>query len=159
MVGGLYMRQTLTYSAAKIKDIPQLTLLAESFWEELSFHKEPFDDNSVIGILLMCIEADMIFVAKKGREIIGFIAAACGPLLTNKDTLTATEIAWWVEPKYRDTGAGGELIELLEASCKNKNVKYLNMVFLDQSMPKVIESFYKKKGYTRVETTYTKVIN
>jgi hypothetical protein len=158
MVGERFMQQTLTYRAAKTKDIPLLLKMAKDFWDNLTFYDEEFDEDTVIGALLMCKQLDLLFVALINSKIVGFIAAASGPLLANKSVTIATEIAWWVTPEHRNTGAGTGLEEILQKACKDKGIKYLNMICLEQSMPEALKHRYLKEGFRKTETTYSKVI-
>lgn len=64
----------------------------------------------------------------------------------------AAEIAWWVEPEYRKSGVGKELIEAFEYWASKIDCKFVSMSALDKELPK----FYEKLGYGFAEVSYIK---
>lgn len=64
----------------------------------------------------------------------------------------ATEVAWWVEPEYRKSGVGKELIEAFEYWAKQIDCKFVSMSALDKELPK----FYEKLDYSFAEVSYIK---
>src|SRR5690606_9550719 len=89
---------------------------------------------------------------------VGFCCAVVGPLLANATVLTATEIAWWVDPEFRRHGAGKLLLDAMEVAAANRSVKYSSMVALQSSMPVEVSAFYQSEGYTINEYVFTKVL-
>lgn len=64
----------------------------------------------------------------------------------------ATEVAWWVEPEYRKSGIGKELIEAFEYWANQVGCKFVSMSALDKELPK----FYEKLDYSFAEVSYIK---
>jgi len=66
------------------------------------------------------------------------------------DCLIATELAWWVDPEYRGTSEGKELLTSFEGWAKDKGCKYITMISLDEGLGK----YYEKCGYLLTERSY-----
>jgi GNAT superfamily N-acetyltransferase len=84
----------------------------------------------------------------------GMILATTLPFLWGTKR-TATEMAWWVEPKYRKQGIGGMLIEAFEDWAKEKGCVAITLTSLDDTK---VEKLYDKLGYKLCEQTYIKEI-
>lgn len=138
-------------------DIPEIIRMAEGFWSDSPFPEVEYDPGSTEIMSRMCIDQGFMFVADIGG-VHGFICGIEAPILGNFNVKSCSEVAWWVDEEYRDTGSGLDLIRALEAAAKEKGCKYINMVFMHTSMPDKIEKIYCKLGYNRAETTYSKVL-
>lgn len=68
--------------------------------------------------------------------------------------LCAVEIAWWVDPEYRKSNIGRELLEAFEYWAKKVGCELVTMISLDERVGK----FYEKNGYVLTEHTYMKEI-
>lgn len=64
----------------------------------------------------------------------------------------AVEVAWWVEPEFRKSGVGKELIEAFEFWAKKNGCKFITMSFLEDKPSK----FYEDIGYAFAEKSYIK---
>jgi GNAT superfamily N-acetyltransferase len=67
---------------------------------------------------------------------------------------TATEMAWWVEPEYRKSGLGTELIDFFNTWAVGKGCSAITLTSLDGKMNKL----YDKLGFKLCEQTYIKEI-
>lgn len=67
----------------------------------------------------------------------------------------ADEIAWWVEPEYRNTSAGWRLFTYMEGWCVQNRLHMVKMVAPEGSP---VADFYQRMGYQAVETTWIKVL-
>jgi GNAT superfamily N-acetyltransferase len=65
---------------------------------------------------------------------------------------TATEMAWWVEPEYRKSGLGTELIGFFHAWAEDKGCSAITLTSIDSKMNKL----YDKLGFKLCEQTYIK---
>ena len=70
----------------------------------------------------------------------------------------ATELAWWVNPQKRGKLVGVQLVSALERLCIKQEVKYLNLAYMQTSMPETVRKLYERMGYELQETLYTKVL-
>lgn len=68
------------------------------------------------------------------------------------DHNVASELGWWVEPKYRLDGVGKDLLEAFEEWAKEQGCTSVTMVALDDELDK----FYRSKGYRLREWSYMK---
>lgn len=94
------------------------------------------------------------FIAKDGDTPIGMIGGMVNYFIFGGIKM-CSEIAWWVEPEYRKTGIGKELIEALEYWANKIDCKFVTMSALDQDyLPK----FYGKLGYDFAEISMMKRI-
>ena len=127
------------------------------FWVDTQF-TEPFDRDHTRKMVQMSLDHGLLIVATDSDQIIGFMAAIKSPLLGSQAAWMATELAWYVTPENRGKMAGVDMVLLLERLCKLQEVKYLNMAFMETSMPEKVKSMYQKLGYQLQETIYTKVL-
>lgn len=142
---------------AEIKDFEIILDMCAEFWQHTQF-EEPFRRYHTRKMIQMAYDHELLIVAENGGEVVGFLAAIKSPLLGSDLAWMATELAWWINPSNRGTMLGMKLIETFEKLCMEQGVKYVNMAFMETSMPEQIKSMYKKFGYTLQETMYTKVI-
>jgi len=71
-------------------------------------------------------------------------------------TLTAVETFWYVDPDHR--GHGLALFEAYEHWAIENGCQMIAMIHMVDSMPDVLERFYKRRGYQLVEKHYMKEI-
>lgn len=99
------------------------------------------------------IDTGRVLVSEKDNKIVGVLG-----FLVHHDfidnTLTASELFWYVFPKYR--GIGLELLKEFEKFAEENNIKRIHMVYLLKSMPERIKRIYELRGYTPVENSYRK---
>jgi GNAT superfamily N-acetyltransferase len=67
---------------------------------------------------------------------------------------TATEMAWWVDPKWRKGGLGTELIGYFHTWAEKKGCAAITLTSLDNSVDKL----YDRLGFKLCEQTYIKEI-
>lgn len=84
----------------------------------------------------------------------GILAGLSSPFLFNPLKKMATELAWWVEPQYRQTSIGKELLDAFEEWAKNTGCELVTMVCLDDLLGK----YYERRGYSLKERAYMKVL-
>ena len=139
-----------------IEDVPAIVEMSREFWKHTQFDEE-FDPEHVAVMVCMCIDHNLLLVIDNG-EIDGFICAVKSFLLGSRKAQTATELAWWVNPSKRGKMLGVQLISALERLCIEQDVKYLNMAYMETSMPERVRDMYISLGYKLEETIYTKVL-
>lgn len=96
-------------------------------------------------------------VAEKDNKLIGMLAVVCLPHVYNNNVLVAEEFVWWVEKEYR-IKVGMKMLEDMEKVLKSKEIKYFSMRYFhkEDMSPAVLEAFYKRKGYLKLETIVIK---
>lgn len=93
---------------------------------------------------------------RAGEErLVGMIAGAWEP--TNTGGALVSELVWWVEPAYRKTRLGPNLLRCLEDWTRQKGCHVLKMVAPAESPDHCpVATYYKRLGYTPIETAFIK---
>lgn len=73
------------------------------------------------------------------------------------NVLIATELFWWVEPKYRASKFSLNLVKQFEEAAKAKGANLVMMMAIEHSNDMAIR-LYPKLGYSKLETTFLKEI-
>ena len=139
------------------EDILDILLMAKEFWQVAPFAEE-FCPNQTQKMIELSLSHGLLAVAEDKDEVCGFISAIKGPLLCSTQSLIATELAWFVKPKKRGKLHGIELLKFLERLCIEQDVKYLIMLYMEESMPEQVKRMYLEMGYTLQESSYRKVL-
>lgn len=137
-------------------DIPEILEMCAHFWSE-TIYDEPFDPDYTVNMVKLSLDHELLAVVDL-NGVVGFVAGIKSPLLGNGDTLTGTELAWWIEPEHRKGRLGIDLMRYIEKLAKIQGVKYWNMISMESSAPEVANRIYERLGYSKSETSYTKVI-
>jgi len=158
-----FRRRNLPYYGAYIMirlatydDFDAILDMCEEFWGHTQF-EEPFERDHAEKMVQLSFDQGLLLVADDGG-VFGVIFAIKSPLIGSTKAWTATEIAWWVNPKKRGKLAGVQLIAHLERLCIEQEVRYLNLAYMQSSMPDTVRKLYEKLGYKLQETLYTKVL-
>ena len=138
-------------------DFDAIAEMAKDFWRH-TVYDDPFCKESTIELLNLCLSHELLFVAESKGKVVGFVAGVLSPLLANKRVIMGQELAWWVEPEHRNGKAGIGLLKAIEKKAKEVGAKYWNMAFMYSSMPEKIEGMYKKMGYKKTESFYTRAL-
>lgn len=141
---------------AKIEDFDAILDMSAEFWCHTQF-SEPFDREHTLNMVKMSYDHGLLVVVDD-NGVCGFLAAIKSPLLGSSRAWMATELAWYVKPENRGKLVGVELVKLFERLCVSQEVKYVNMAFMETSMPERVRRLYEIMGYKLQETVYTKVL-
>ena len=142
---------------ASPKDFDAILDMCEVFWGHTQF-SESFNRQHTKQMVEMSWDHELLIVVDDGG-VCGFMAAIKSPLLGSPDAWMATELAWWVNPEKRGKMYGMGLISALERLCIEQEVKYVNLAYMETSMPEKVAKLYQKLGYELQETYYTKVLS
>ena len=144
---------------AKVKDVPQMLVLGQEFWETTKYFSQgvPYNYDTVHNLTVNLIQGGVVQLAEDSdtQKVVGFILCVIVPFPFNSDYKSATEMAFYVSPDYRASGAGKALVKQAENVCTQLGIKFLTMVELSTS-PKHTGRFYSQLGYQRSETSHTK---
>ncbi|HYF57346.1 MAG TPA: GNAT family N-acetyltransferase [Burkholderiaceae bacterium] len=109
----------LTIRLADPADVPTLVAMGAAFHADTAFGDfADYDPDSVRELLLHLVGAPdvgVLFVAERGRELVGAIAGHLTPAWFNRKAWVAAELALWVDPAHRGADAGSALIRAFEA--------------------------------------------
>ena len=135
-------------------DFESILNLSEKFWES-TIYSEPFDRDHAMVMVKLSFDLGLLAVIDTG-QVVGFCAAIMAPILGSPCAYGATELAWYVSPESRGGKNGVKLMQFMEEIAKEAGVKYFTMISMHSSMD--VGSIYERLGYTKTETSYTKVI-
>lgn len=133
-------------------DLEEIVGFAEKFLQ-VSPYKNMYDVaylKAFIGDLLYSV-SDQIVLIEEGK---GMLVGMIRPFYLGYEPI-ATELGWWVEPEYRNSGIGRELIHAFEDWARDEGCKSLVMISLDEELGR----YYEKNGYRLIERSYMKEIN
>jgi len=138
---------------ATLEDLPEIADMSMKFIATTgyAFFSDRETIERLIANLITGEQNEKIIIFQPG---VGFLAGCATPFLFGPHLL-ATEIAWWVEPDKRGSGAGAEFLSAFEYWAKEKaGCSMINMVCLDDGLSR----FYEDKGYKLYERAYMKVL-
>lgn len=138
-------------------DIGAIVEMARGFWS-LTIYDDEFCTETVTEMVELCMKAGLMSVVEVDGKLVGFACGMKGPLLGNSAVSCGIELAWWIDPKYRNESHGVNLLMNLEQQARDAGIKYWSMVYLCSSMPDIVEKIYEKLGYNKSEVTYMKVL-
>ena len=138
------------------KDIPSILELCGVFWKE-TMYTEPFDSNHTETMVNMALDHKLLAVVDIDG-IVGFVAGIKSPLLASTKASQGVELAWWINPEHRKGRLGVELMLFIEDLARKQKIKYWNMVSMESSSPDVANKIYERLGYTKSETSWTKIL-
>ena len=138
-------------------DFDAILDMCKEFWEHTSY-SEPFERDHAAKMLDLSFDHELLMVLEIDKEVVGFIAGVKSPLLASTKALTATELAWWVDPVYRGNGVGFKLMASIEDKAREIGIKYWNMASMRSSNDKHANKIYESAGYKLNETIYQKVL-
>lgn len=140
----------MTIRVASAEDHEYLLHLAMQFVGNTAY-KDMADEDTISdfiwGLLAPEKAADAIVLVAEGGMLWGMAA----PFVYGKCKV-ATELAWWVEPEFRKSGLGKELLDAFEYWALKVGCQAVVMAGLDTDITK----YYEKRGYTPREYLYMK---
>jgi GNAT superfamily N-acetyltransferase len=139
-------------------DIPVLLELGRSFWVQTLYHKADieFDEQSCIEIIQMCLSDGVALMAEVDDQLVGMILVPVVPVLMNHNYRCATEWVYYIDPEWRGSGLGRDILEQAEAELRAMRVKMFNMVLLENVTPEVAAHLYEEMGFALAERVYMK---
>ena len=138
---------------ATAADLPPLLLIAKAFGDEAP-DTHNYDLDKVEAMLRFCIYDDnaVVYVMEMDEVVVGGIVGVVAEMWASYD-LSATEVAWFVDKKYRGRGAL-KLLRAFEDWAESKEADYITVADIEGIAN--LEPLYKRKGYSKVETSYSK---
>ncbi len=98
--------------------------------------------------------AGFILVSEKDNVLIGMLIAAKFPNIWNPQVMQCSEIAYWVEPKYRGGTSAYRLITAYVSECEQ--LKKLNQIdfYTISKMVNSADLKYDRFGFEKLEETW-----
>lgn len=140
-----------------LDDLPAVVDMAREFWKHTRYD-EDFDADYVEHLTRTALNHGLLAVLEVDGAPNGFVAGLKMPLLANSSVLCGTEIALWINPYARKGRNGIALIKHIENMAKSEGIKYWNMIVMESCQPEVGSSIYKRLGYEKSETSYTRIL-
>jgi GNAT superfamily N-acetyltransferase len=134
-------------------DASRLVEMAGHFVEQTRYSTLfRFKPAAVAQLVALVLEHGVIFVAEQDGAIVGMLAA-----LPMEEPIAKTpmldEMAWWVEPAFRRGSVGPKLLRAAESWAVQKGLRLVKMV---APVGTNVGDYYKRMGYTEVETSWVK---
>lgn len=147
----------MTIRPATLDDAPRVMEMALRFWRETPYAAliDGITPATLAPLFDLVLEDGGLFVAEVDGQLVGFIA---GVVLQHP--LTARrffdELAWWVEPEYRQGRIGPKLLRCAEDFALQRGASVVKML---EPAGSHVGAFYARCGYTAVETAWQKVLD
>lgn len=143
---------------ARPEEAKDIAALVITFYEtEIDIFKEGYETAQVVELCKNLIDNHIVVVYEEEEAIVGTLVAALSPFLWIPDVLQATELAFYILPKYRGGTAAYRMIKKYEKEATASGCTYVNMAALATS-PASAGKLYKTLGYSGAEKHYTKKV-
>lgn len=143
--------------AATIDDFPDIVRMGRKFWDQTAYRDVVYCPDSIAQTCMTMLNQAMLLVVETDK-VVGSVGGLLVPCYANMDVLIGSELFWWVEPEYRDSGAGKLLLTGIEQAAKARGVQYWSMMALEAVEPDKAAAVYQRFGYSPSERTYTKAL-
>lgn len=143
---------------ATAADIPEIVRMGRLFWSQTPYSEIPYCPDSIAITCQQMIAQRLLLVATVDGTVAGAVGAMCSPLYANRDVLVAAELFWWVEPEFRNSGIGKEMLAGIEQACRDAGVYRFSMMAFEQIELEKAAAVYQRCGYVPTERTYCKVL-
>jgi len=143
-------------------DIPTIVEFARKFHQVSPFQDSPFSPEMVElfcqTLLTNGINNAILLLSVAEGEPTGMLIASAQEMSFSTDRF-AVELAWWVEPEYRNSPAAQRLIEVYEYWAKKVGCTHVMMSSLSIDNQKILDRWYSRRGYRPTENHYTKELS
>lgn len=149
----------MTVRAGTAEDFIPCVQMAERFWSVAGYAESiPFDADSTVDYFVMGLNSGLFSVAEKDGKVIGFVIGVSAPCMVNRDYKVAAELAWWIEPEYRNGMDAIRLIKHIENQAQQQGCKIWSMMCLEAQEPDKVESMYLRMGYKPTERSFARIL-
>lgn len=139
-------------------DIPEIIRMGRLFWSQTPYSEIPYCPDSIAHTCQQMIAQQLLLVATVDGTIAGAVGAMRSPLYANRDVLVAAELFWWVEPEFRNSGIGKEMLAGIEQACREAGVYRFSMMAFEQIELEKAAAVYQRCGYVPTERSFNKVL-
>ena len=135
----------------------------------LEFRREALDNTSVSFdeatlrkrfTTALADESPIILIAEDGEKVVGMIAGILLSSYFDDGQFWAVEVMWYVSKEHRGTAHGKRLLEAFEKWAKEHGAHRVIMIAGHYSVntggDALLDRYYKRQGYRRLETYYMK---
>lgn len=146
----------ITVRSAKISDDAALVRFGRHFYATLPYGDIPYNEDSASRWLDFMREQGVLLIALDDSKPIGMAGGLYSKFIFNDEFEVGAELMWWVEPEYRNSGVGHELLAALENAAYARGAARWSMMAIEDTAERVAK-IYERMGYVASERTYTKV--
>lgn len=142
-------------------DVADMVEFGQEFWHQTSYYKQgvAYDKQQCAQLTHHLIDNGIVLTAFDDNKVVGLLLMVVGPMPFNPLAIVATEVVYYVSPEYRKGGLGIRFLKKAEAIARAHGVKYVSMIHLDSVEPERAEAVYKRLGYHKTETLFSKDIS
>lgn len=143
---------------AKQEDFQTIKDMAMKFFGNSPYENFPANPELIDLYIKSFLEGSpfkIVVMDEDEGRVTGFIALEYGTYLFSP-VGAGIERALWVEPEYRKSNVAEKLLDAFEDWAKELKCSILQLSSLEGEFSKLLDKFYKKRGYTKVEYTYLK---
>lgn len=141
----------------EFEDIEAILPLCKEFWKH-TIYTEEFEEERTCDMVYMSYQQNLFLILEIDNKVVGFITAIKSPLLASTKAFMGVETGFYITPEYRGSKMGSELILAMEQRAKEQEIKYFSLVNMETSIPEVTDKLYKGLGYSKSESSYTKIL-
>ena len=129
--------------------------LFDKHWEEIALHKDTIKLNPDYDKYRQAEEEGKlkVFTVRDGDVLCGYIVFFCDYHIHYKDNVWAIMDILYIDPEYRNSGVGVELITFAESCLKSDGI---DVVMINTKSHKSFGDLLERIGYFEVETFYGK---
>ena len=99
----------------------------------------------------------VLSIDDKTDTVVGFLIGTLQELLFSKQKV-ATELAWWVDPEFRNFKRAVELLNAFEYWGSLVDGNIIVLAHLNDEKNKTLTKWYVRRGYSLYESTFAKGI-
>lgn len=144
-------------------NVADLTLLLKECIEESPYAKYTRDQATLEGTARWFMKGlnkeGCLILLKKGDQPVGFLAAVMQdthPLIAIAPT--ASELAWWIHPKHRNSGHADAMLEVFEMWAKWAGCVRITFALMKNMYQDKVRDMFNKRGFVHAEEWFTKEI-
>ena len=140
---------------ATVSDVPRIMECAREFCAVL---KQPLNENHYgqFWSATLSFNQGIIFLLEDGAaKVAGGIGGIKLPNLLSGE-MSAVELFWYVKPEFRKGLWPVRLLKQFERWAFEHGCAEVAMIYMEDSQPEKMRSFYERSGYTLRESHYTK---
>tara|TARA_Y100001973_G_scaffold101062_1_gene163377 strand:+ start:162 stop:620 length:459 start_codon:yes stop_codon:yes gene_type:complete len=147
---------------ADFEDCETVAQLGAQFVSKLKMPRVNAVDAAKLEAAFQAVHANpdgVVLVAELDGAVVGFLGGVAVPLWFDPLDRSATELAWWVDPKHRGGSTAARLVRAFEDWAKDRGVARVvlsDVEFEDAAQP--AGALIERLGYTMTERAFAKSI-
>jgi len=154
------MTEGLKYRPATAEDIPAIVDLRMEAYRALHLDKYAGCDRdfveTVFGRLLA--GGEFVGVVESDGKIVGAMVGGMIPVWWEPKSRIFQQLMLWVSPKFRRMGGSRLLLDAAESWCAERGITALLLATDGVHMSKISGAMFTRRGYTRANVYYGKVL-